>query len=294
MSASLLTTLILPSSLFLIMFGLGLSLSFKDFYLVFKSPKAVAIGLFGQMILLPFIAFSLAIFFGLSPELAVGLIIIALAPGGATSNMYTYLSKGDVALSISLTVVVSAIAPFTIPIIVALSIDYFIGSAAQIHMPIIKTIVQLLVITIVPVALGMILRRGSAKLALKIENGIKWFSILFLFLIVVMIAIKNGEKMLGFMNQLGVVTLTLNVVVLFLGYYLATLWKLSHAQATTIGFEVGIQNGTLAMFVAGTLLGNETMMIPAMVYSILMFFTGATFSWWVTRNLRNKVINEYL
>jgi len=109
-----------------------------------------------------------------------------------------------------------------------------------------------------------------------------------------MIAIKNGEKMLGFMNQLGVVTLTLNVVVLFLGYYLATLWKLSHAQATTIGFEVGIQNGTLAMFVAGTLLGNETMMIPAMVYSILMFFTGATFSWWVTRNLRNKVINEYL
>jgi len=283
MSVSLLITLILPISLFLIMFGLGLSLSANDFKLVFKHPKAVVIGLFGQMILLPTVAFSLALIFDLSPELAVGLIIIALAPGGATSNMYTYFSKGDVALSISLTVFVSAIAPFTIPIIVALSIDYFIGNASHFQMPVIKTIVQLLVITIVPVALGMFLRKRKTQLANKIEQALKWFSIFFLLLIIVMIIMKNSEKMLGFINQIGLPTLTMNVVVLFLGYQLAKLCNLSQAQATTIGFEVGIQNGTLAMVVAGTLIGNETMMIPAMIYSLLMLITGAAFSCWVRK-----------
>jgi len=293
MQESLLTTLILPSSLFLIMFGLGLSLTVNDFKLVFKHPRAVIIGLFGQMVLLPVVALSIAIGFGLSPALAVGLIIIALAPGGATSNMYTYLSKGDVALSISLTLVVSAISPFTIPIVISYCLDYFMGSEGSVDLPVVKTIIQLLVITVLPVILGMFLKTVSSAIASKIEDGLKWFSILFLFLIVAMIFANNFDAVLGYISAVGLATLTLNSAVLFLGYYLARVWKLSHAQSTTIGFEVGIQNGTLAMVVAGTLLGNEVMMIPAVVYSILMFFTGAAFSLWVTRKYSTSSLTTF-
>ncbi len=143
MPTDILTQVILPASLFLIMFGMGLSLKLSDFAGVVKAPKAMMIGLSGQMILLPVLAFLIAIIFQLSPEIAVGLMIVALAPGGATSNMYTYLCKGDVSLSISLTAVVSLITPFTIPIITALSMTYFMSDTTKFSLPIIKTILQL-------------------------------------------------------------------------------------------------------------------------------------------------------
>lgn len=287
MQEMLLTSVVLPGSLFLIMLGLGLSLATKDFTLVFKHPRAVVVGLFGQIVLLPLVALVIALFFELAPELAVGLIIIALAPGGATSNMFTYLSKGDVALSISLTLVVSAIAPFTMPIVIYYCLNFFIGSADSVNLPVIKTIVQLLIITVVPVCLGMAVRKISNTLAFKMESILKGFSILFLFFIVAMIFVRNAESVIGYIAEVGLATLTLNCIVLLMGYYFAKLFKLSHAQATTISFEVGIQNGTLAMFVAGTLIGNEVMMMPAIVYSILMFFTGAAFSFWLTKKSAN-------
>ncbi len=281
MSPDLLTKVILPAALFLIMFGMGLSLRLMDFKNVLQSPKAVGIGLIGQMLLLPIAAFIIAIALNLSPEIAVGLMIIALAPGGATSNMFTYLSKGDVSLSISLTAVVSIITPFTIPIIAALSMNYFMGNATEFNLPVIKTIVQLLVITIIPVALGMFVLSRWPNAAAKIENQLKWFSILFLLLIITLIVLKNANNMAGFFAQAGLATLLLNAVVLVLGYQMAKLSRLSHSQSVSIGFEVGIQNGTLALVVAGTLIGNEAMMIPAVTYSLLMFVSGAVFSWFV-------------
>ncbi|MDG6773513.1 bile acid:sodium symporter family protein [Thiomicrorhabdus sp. ZW0627] len=281
MSPDLLTKVILPAALFLIMFGMGLSLRLMDFKNVLQSPKAVGIGLIGQMILLPIAAFIIAIALNLSPEIAVGLMIIALAPGGATSNMFTYLSKGDVSLSISLTAVVSVVTPFTIPIIAALSMNYFMGNATEFNLPVIKTIVQLLVITIIPVALGMFVLSRWPNAAAKIENQLKWFSILFLLLIITLIVLKNADNMAGFFAQAGLATLLLNAVVLVLGYQMAKLSRLSHSQSVSIGFEVGIQNGTLALVVAGTLIGNEAMMIPAVTYSLLMFVSGAVFSWFV-------------
>lgn len=289
MQESILATVILPSSLFLIMFGLGLSLQLKDFKLVLKHPRAVFIGLLGQMVLLPFAAFAIAIFFELPPELAVGLVIIALAPGGATSNMFTYLARGDVALSISLTLVVSAITPFTIPIVLFYCLEFFIGSSNSIELPVVKTMLQLLVITVVPVSLGMMLKRVSKNIATKIENIIKWFSIGFLILIVIMIFLQNTDEVIGYIGEVGHATFVLNCIVLLMGYCLARLWDLSVEQSTTIGFEVGIQNGTLAMMIAGTLIGNEVMMIPAIVYSVLMFFTGAAFCSWILKGYKRSL-----
>ena len=283
MSPDLLTQVILPASLFIIMFGMGLSLKVANFRTVLQTPKAVGIGLFAQMLLLPLLAFIIAIALSLPPEIAVGLMIIALAPGGATSNLFTYLAKGDVSLSISLTAVVSLLTPFTLPIMVALSMSYFMGDTTSFNLPILSTILQLFLITLVPVALGMLVLAYWEKIAQKIEPILKWFSIIFLGLIVVLIVLKNSTQMGAFFAQAGLATLLLNIAALLLGYKLANWAKLSRPQATSIGFEVGIQNGTLALVVAGTLIGNDAMMIPAVTYAILMFFSGGLFSWWLQR-----------
>lgn len=287
MQADILTTLILPISLFLIMFGLGLSLKLSDFNAIFSNPKAIYIGLTGQILILPIVAFSIAILFKLPPELAVGLIIIALAPGGATSNMFTYLARGDVSLSVSLTAIVSIITPFTIPIITVLSMNYFMQNTTEFSIPIVKTIMQLLVITIIPIAIGMFVHAKWAIFASKLENILKYFSILFLLLIIGLIVLTNKENMIEFFLQVGAATLVLNISVLLIGYFMAKKAKLSQPQSISIGYEVGIQNGTLALVVAGTLIGNNEMMIPAVTYSLIMFFTGAGFGWLVKDTLKN-------
>lgn len=286
MQADLLTKVILPLSLFLIMYGIGISLKLTDFKNILKDPKALAIGISGQMLLLPLVAFGIATALALPPEIAVGLVIIALAPGGATSNMFTYLARGDVSLSISLTAVVSLVTPFTVPVVTALAMDHFMGSNTAFALPVGKTIVQLLVITLVPVALGMFTLARWPNAAARIERVLKIFSIFFLALIIVLIVLKNKDDMASFFAQAGLATLVLNVIVLWLGYQLAVLARLSHAQAITLGFEVGIQNGTLALLVAGTLVGNAVMMIPAVTYSLIMFASGAAFGWLMSR--RNK------
>ncbi|PCI19181.1 MAG: bile acid:sodium symporter [Piscirickettsiaceae bacterium] len=278
MQADTLTAVILPASLFIIMFGMGLTLRIMDFTRVLKQPKPVLLGLSAQMFALPIIAFAVAIVFTLPPELAVGLMIISFAPGGATSNMFTNIAKGDVALSISLTAVTSLITPFTLPLFTLLAMDYFMGSGEVFRLPLLKTVMQLLVISVVPVIIGMLTQSKWQKAAAKIEPFIKIFSIVFLFLIIVAIILKNKAHMADFFLQTGLATLTLNILVLALGFGLAKFFKLSRAQSVSIGYEVGIQNGTLALLVAGTLIGNSTMMIPAVTYSILMFITGFLFA----------------
>ena len=261
------------------MFGLGLSLRIADFTYVLKQPKAILIGLSAQIIALPLITFLIAILFKLPPELAVGLMIISFVPSGSTSNMFTYLAKGDVALSISLTAITSLITPFTIPLFTLLAMRYFLGSESVVEIPLLKTITQLLVIIILPVILGMFMLSKWQKTADRAEPMIRIFSVIFLFLIVIAIIVKNRGEMLGFFMQTGAATLTLNILVLGLGYCLAKLFQLSQKQAISIGYEVGIQNGALALIIAGTIIGNNTMMIPAVSYSLLMFITGFVFYW---------------
>ncbi len=261
------------------MFGLGLSLRIADFTYVLKQPKAILIGLSAQIIALPLITFLIAILFKLPPELAVGLMIISFVPSGSTSNMFTNLAKGDVALSISLTAITSLITPFTIPLFALLAMRYFLGSESVVEIPFLKTVIQLSVMIILPVILGMFILSKWQKKADKAEPLIRIFSVIFLFLIVLAIIIKNREEMLGFFMQTGAATLTLNVLVLGLGYWLAKFLKLSQKQAISIGYEVGIQNGALALIIAGTIIGNNIMMIPAVTYSLLMFITGFAFYW---------------
>ena len=292
MQADLLTTVILPVSLFIIMFGMGLSLHPGDFSRVLKYPKAAFIGLSAQLVALPLIAFLLAVGFELSAELAVGLMIISFAPGGATSNMFTNLAKGDVALSISLTAVVSLITPFTLPVFTLLAMNYFIGAAGSFEFPLVKTIIQLLVITIIPVLGGMLVLSKWQRAANKMEPLIRMFSAVFLLLIILAIVFKNKAHMLEFFIETGAATLSLNIIALGFAYSLAKYFKLSRPQSVSIAYEVGIQNGTLALMVAGTLIGNSTMMIPAATYSIFMFVSAFLFGLFLKRGYKHPELSN--
>ena len=277
MQADFLITAILPVVVFIIMFGIGLSLRIADFSYVMKQPKIILIGLSAQFIALPLMALLIAILFDLSPELAVGLMIISFVPSGTTSNMFTNLAKGDVALSISLTTISTLLTSFTIPLFTMLSMRYFLGSQSVVEISLAEIIIQLFAIIILPVIIGMFILSKWQKIADKIEPLIRLFSVLILFLIVLAIIIQNRANILGFFSQTGMATLTLNIFALGIGYWLAKLFKLSQKQAITIGYEVGIQNGALALMVAGTIIGNEIMMIPAVTYSLLMFLTSFIF-----------------
>jgi len=283
MQASFLTQVVLPFSLFIIMLGMGLALNTGDFARVLKEPKAIGIGIFCQMAMLPLIGYLVVVIFGLAQELAVGVMILAFCPGGTTSNLMSYLSKGDVALSITLTALVSLVAPFSIPILTVLMMELFLENTQEFQLPIIKTIMQLMAITIIPVVIGMIINNKYPKFSTKAEKPVKVFSIVFLFVIIAGIVITSGESMAGFFMQTGAATLTLNVITLLAGYYIAKCAGLEKRQAITMGIEVGIQNGTVALLVAGTLLGSSVMAIPAVTYSLLMFVTGAIFGWLVNR-----------
>ena len=269
--------MLLPVSLFVIMLGMGLTLHFSDFTQILKQPKAALIGISTQIFALPLLAFILAIVFKLPPELAVGLMIISFAPGGTTSNLFTHLSHGDVALSISLTAVVSLITPFTIPLFLLIAMQFFLGSESIVEIPFLKTMMQLLLITVLPVFIGMVILSKWQTTAKRADPLVRLLSIIFLFFIVVAIIIKHSEEMVGFFIQTGAATLTLNILALGLGYFLAKTFKLPRKQTISIGYEVGIQNAPLALIIGGTIIGNSMMMIPAITYGLLMLITGFIF-----------------
>ncbi|MEM7713944.1 MAG: bile acid:sodium symporter family protein [Cyanobacteria bacterium P01_A01_bin.68] len=277
MESSFLTTIFLPLALFIIMLGMGLGLTLNDFKRVFIQPKAVILGLIAQLIVLPCGGFLLAMIFPLSPELAVGVMIIAACPGGPTSNMVTYLVKGNVALSITLTAMSSLITVFTIPLVVNLAMQNFMGEATALQLPFLKTVIQIAVITFVPVTIGMLLHNYTPQIAAKLEKSVKWFSLFFLGLIIAGLLLKERDNVLGFFFQVGGVTLTLNLLTMALGYAIAILGKLDQSSARAITVEVGIQNGTLAIAVATTLLNSPDMAIPAAIYALIMFATSGVF-----------------
>jgi BASS family bile acid:Na+ symporter len=280
MESNFLTAVFLPLALFIIMFGMGLGLTVKDFTRIFVEPKAVIIGLTAQLIVVPVTGFILASLFPLSPELAVGVMILAACPGGPTSNLITYLVKGHVALSITLTAISSLVTVFSIPLVINFATQQFIGEDIALQLPFLKTIIQIAVITLIPVSLGMVFHNYAPKFAAKIDKTVKWLSLFFLGLIIVGLLFKERENVLSFFFQVGGVTLALNVVTMLLGYGLAILSGLNGASAKAITVEVGIQNGTLAIALASapTLLNNPNMAIPAAIYSLLMFSTSAIFT----------------
>lgn len=283
MEANLLTSVFLPLVLFIVMMGMGLTLTVKDFLRVLETPKAGVIGLGAQLLLLPLVGFAIAALAPLPPELAVGLVLISACPGGPTSNLITFLGKGDVALSISLTAVSSLVTVFTIPLVVNLATTTFLGETASLTLPFWATVAQIAGVTLVPVSLGMVLHATLPRFTRRVSGSIKWLSLAFLVLIIMGVLLREQANVISFFAQVGSVTLLLNLTTMALGFAIATLARLGQARATTVTLEIGIQNGTLAITLATTLLNNSTMAIPAAIYSLLMFTTGGMFAAWAGR-----------
>ncbi len=279
MQESVLTQLLLPLALGVIMLGMGLSLTVGDFTRIIRYPKAVVVGLVNQLVVLPLIAFGLIYVFGLQTELAVGLMILAACPGGATSNLISHLAKGDTALSISLTAVSSLITVVTIPFLVNFAILRFMPAGEAVTLPIANTILSVLLITLVPVAIGMGIHSRWPAFSKRMDKPVKILSALFLVLIIAAALLKERDNVAEFFRIAGPAALALNLGTLLIGYYGARLLGISKRQSTTISIESGIQNGTLGITVAATLLSNPAMTVPSAIYSLIMFATAAGSIW---------------
>lgn len=280
MQSSVLTELFLPFSLAVIMFGMGLSLRIEDFKRILIYPKAVGIGLLNQLVVLPIIAFGIANLFELPAELAVGLMILAVCPGGATSNLITHLAKGDAALSITLTACSSVITVFTIPFLVNYSIGYFIPGGEAQQLEVVGTVVSVLFITLIPVALGMITLAKAPALAQKWDQPFRKISTVFFVIIVLAAILKERDNLVQYFIEAGPAALTLNLSTLAVSFAMAKWTGLPFRQGLTIAIESGIQNGTLGITIAATLLVNSVMSIPSAIYSLLMFGTAALVILW--------------
>ena len=284
MITTILTKVLLPLSLGIIMLGMGMTLIPKDFTRITKYPKAVFIGIVNQLIFLPIIGFSLAIVFDLDATMAIGLMILAAAPGGPTSNLITQICKGNIALSVTLTAIVSFATILTIPTILSFALDYF-GSNSEvvIDLPIVDIILQILVIIVVPITIGMIIRRYKPEFATRMEKPMRTASTVIFILIFVAIVAAKWKFLGDAMKQVGLVTLILNIATMALGYLTARLFKLNLKDSISITVESGIQNGTLAIVIATTILNNLDMAIPIVAYSIWMFVTGSILMWYFGR-----------
>lgn len=276
MEGSLLTELFLPLVLAIIMLGMGLSLTLNDFQRILLYPKAMIIGLLNQLVLLPLVGFLLMANWDMQSEYAVGIILLAACPGGATSNLLAYLGKGDSALSISLTAFSSFITIFTIPFIVNYGMQLHMGKEQYVALPVFQTILQVMVITVIPVALGMYIKSKRAQLAERAERPVKIASAVLIVVIILGVVLKNKAIILPAFQSVGLAALLLNLISLSFGIITGRLVGLSFKQSSTISIESGIQNGTLAIAIAmgATLLNNPEIAIAPAVYSIIMFFTG--------------------
>ena len=274
---NIVTDVILPLALAFIMFVLGLGLTGADFLRVIKQPRDFFVGAFSQIIILPIIAFILVKIWPVAPELAIGVMIIAAAPGGVTSNLLTSFAKGDVALSISLTAIISLLCIFTIPFIVLTSVALLDDSNINQNISLFSMSRDMFLIVTVPVILGMLLRRFVSEVALKFEPIAKKVSaVLFVFVLLGAIAAEK-ENVISYFAQAGLITLTLNVVMMIIAYYIAQSLATGSAQKKCITIECGLQNGTLAIFVSTTIFGGGMYVIPAATYSLIMFATSLIF-----------------
>ncbi|MBL7964045.1 MAG: bile acid:sodium symporter family protein [Flavobacteriales bacterium] len=271
MQDSLLTQVFLPLALFIIMLGMGLTLVTEDFKRVVRFPAAVALGLFLKLLAIPLVTYLLLRMWPMSPELAVGFILLAACPGGATTNLITHLARADVALSITITAIASVITVFTIPLMVNWGLVQFMGEAREIELPILRTIGQILVVTIIPVAIGMVVRAQRPQLALRAERPVKTLSAIFLVLIILAAMLKERENLAGLFRQAGPLALVMNLLGMAMGYGVTRMVTGDVRKAVTVGVEVGVVNGTLGITIAAGILQNSAMTIPSAIYSLIMF-----------------------
>ena len=270
-------TNILPLALAFIMLTLGLGLTGQDFIRVIKQPKDFLIGLLSQIILLPIVAFIIIKIWPISPELAIGVMIIASAPGGVTSNILTSLARGDVALSISLTAVISLLSVLTVPFVVLTSVDLLGLNNITENISLLSMAIQMFLIVAAPTFLGMIIRKYANNFTLKFEPTAKKISVALFIIVLIGAILSEKENLVNYFAQAGLITLLLNILMMILAYNLAKIFGSGFQQKKAISIECGLQNGTLAIFVGTVLFGGGVYIIPAATYSLIMFLTSILF-----------------
>jgi BASS family bile acid:Na+ symporter len=274
----------LPLALAFIMFALGLGLTGNDFLRVIRQPRDFFVGTFSQIILLPIIAFILVKLWPISPELAIGVMIIAAAPGGVTSNILTSFAKGDVALSISLTAIISLLSVITVPFIILTSVTLIENSSLDLNISLTNMAINMFLIVTVPVIIGMIFRKFASNGAIKFEPIAKKISAVLFVIVLLGAIVAEKDNVVSFFAQAGLITLVLNVVMMIVAYYIAQLLASGTEQKKCITIECGLQNGTLAIFVATSIFGGGMYVIPAATYSLIMFGTSLIFVYLVRKS----------
>ena len=281
--------IILPLSLVFIMFTLGLGLTTNDFINIVREPKALGIGIMNQMVLLPIVAFCIVTLSGLTREMAVGMMILASCPGGVTSNMITKLAKGDTALSISYTAVVSIVTVITLPMIAALSMQHFMDSDAP-PLDILSLGLTMFLITAVPVGIGLLVHERYQGLSDSFEPMATRISTVLFVIIVIGALASEWEAFIDNVLTLGPVIIALMIIMLFIGYKSAQWFSMGERRAVTVAIESGIQNATVGITIGNMILNPETglslLSLPSGVYGILMYLVCLPFVLWFIRQRR--------
>ena len=270
-------TTIAPIALALIMLGLGLGLTIEDFTRVIKRPKDFLVGLICQLILLPVIAFALIKIFNTPIELALGVMIIAAAPGGVTSNVLTKFANGDVALSVSLTAIISLISIISVPLIVFNSAELLQISYISKDISMVAISLKMFLVVTLPVCIRMLIRKFATNLISTKTLLIQRLSIILFIIVFAAIWVEEWDNIMSFIVRAGAITLTLNLVMMIVGYYVAKLFTSGLAQRKCITLECGLQNGTLAVFVSTQLFDEMVYMVPTAAYALIMFITSLIF-----------------
>ena len=269
--------LISPIALALIMLGLGTSLKIDDFLRIFRYPKDFFVGLFCQMIILPIIAFLLIKIINIPTEIALGVMIIAAAPGGVTSNILTKFANGDVALSISLTAIISLISIFSVPFIIFFSADLLNIDYIQKNISILSISLKMFFVVTIPVIVGMIIRHYANNFILDKTKTIQRISVGLFIIVFISIYIEEWDKIVNFLIKAGTISLILNITMMAVGFYIAKFFASGIAQQKCISLECGLQNGTLAVFVGTQLFDEIVYMVPTAAYALIMMITSILF-----------------
>lgn len=291
MNSSVATTVFLPIALAIVMLGLGLSLTVADFTRVVRYPKATIVALSCQILVLPALCLGLVLLFDLEPTLAVGMMLLAASPGGISASLFSHLARGDVALNITLTAVNSVLAVLTFPIVVNLVLDGFLGEDNSIGLQPAKML-QVFAIVLVPVAIGMIIRRKAEAFTERMRGPVKIASIVVLLAVIVIAVYQERDNVLGYVRDVGLVALLLSVLSLTIGYFVPRAFNIERRQAVASAFEIGVHNSTLAITVAlsPTLLNNTEMAIPAAVYGLVMFLPAGVMAYAMSRTRQPQPI----
>ena len=269
-------TKIAPLCLAIIMFGLGLGLTMGDFIRVLKNPRDFLVGFLCQVILLPIIAFILINIIPLSPEIALGVMVIAAAPGGVTSNILTKFANGDVALSVSLTAIVSLLSIFIVPLIVFNSAEFLVIETAN-NISMLNIAMKMFLVVTVPVIFGMIVRSLMTDFIISKTLIIQRLSVILFLVVFIAIYVEEFDNIVSYISRAGLIVLILNLTMIFVGYYVAKFWTSGIAQRKCISLECGLQNGTLAVFVTTQLFDDIVFMVPTAAYALVMLCTSIIF-----------------